>query len=77
MWLSRRSLVISLLFQCSPATVFGFVVAVVVDTIESETGRSFAHVGKEILKRKPAFTDSDSAAAVVGITALLAIAASG
>ena len=71
------ALIYSLLLRCCPTAVSGFVVAIIVNAIESEAGRLFAHVSKEIFKRKPAFADGDTAAAVIDITALLTVAASG
>lgn len=46
-----------LIVPTSPAYITRFIVAVVVYTFKSHTVRSFAHICKEIFKRKPSFAD--------------------
>lgn len=57
--------VLHLLLVCSPSAVARFVVPVVVDTVEFETSRCFAHVGKEVLEGVPSFAHLDAPPSVV------------
>ena len=47
-----------------PATIAGFVASVVINSIDSFSSGSFAHVSKEVLEDEPAFANGDSASAV-------------
>ena len=57
--------IISLLFRRSPTAIAGFVRTVVVDAVERQSKRRIAHVGIEVFKYEPSFTDCDAATAVV------------
>jgi hypothetical protein len=59
------SAVYSLLRGSSPATVAGFVVSVVIDSVKSHTRRLLAHVFQEVTKVSPAITHCDTTAAPV------------
>ena len=59
--------VLHLLLMCSPSAVAGFVVPVVVDAVQLEFGRGFAHIGQEVLEATPAFTDANASPPVASI----------
>lgn len=61
----RSTCILALLDGCLPSAVSWFVIPVVVDASNGCSGRSVAHVGKEVLKARPAFTDFDSSSAVM------------
>lgn len=48
----------------------------ILDSFKGKVVRRFAHIGKEIFKSFPAFTDSDATFTVVGITFIARILAS-
>lgn len=57
--------VVKLLASCSPSTVAGFVIAVVVDAIQGIfRGRPVSYVGIEVLKFLPPFANGDSSSAI-------------
>lgn len=61
--------VIALLLGRGPAAVFRAVIALTIDSVKAGSFRPFAHVGKEVLKIKPSFTDLNpfsSIARIVG-----------
>lgn len=53
-----------LLAVCGPLAIVGFVSTVVVDALDSQSGRAAAHIGKEVLEAMPPFADLDSSRAV-------------
>src|SRR5262249_22364467 len=71
-----------LLGSRDPSAIPGFVVAVVVDTIERHTGRRMTHVDEEAHKRMltilagvPPFAEPNTAAAVIDVSAVVRIKA--
>ena len=66
-----------LLASCRPATIFGAVIAVVVDSLNRKTRLiRRSHVGQEILKFVPSFADLYPATAIVVVNLALLISAS-
>ena len=47
-----------------PSAIIRFVSAIVVDTTDGCSWRSFAHVGKEVGEGQPSFTDGDASSSV-------------
>lgn len=62
---SVASRVIRLLKSCTPPTIFGRVIAVIVDSIKSCSMRRLSHIGIEIFKRMPALGNFYSARSVI------------
>jgi hypothetical protein len=54
-----------LFFQGCPATIAGFVIAVVFNAIKGLVDRALTHVGKEVRKSQPPFAYSNSTISVV------------
>lgn len=64
--ISSWPLVVVLRHAVSPSAVFRGVAQIVVDTVNTQTGRTFAHIGKKVLKGvHPAATDSNSTPPVI------------
>lgn len=53
-----------LLLSCRPAAIPGFVVAVIVNSVEGQTSRPFAHVPVEAVETMPSRTDGNTSPAV-------------
>ena len=68
--------IVGLLTPSRPPTVAGFVISIVVDAIESQFRRSFAHVGEEVVKEMPSLTHIDASPAVMLEVLVCGIAAS-
>jgi hypothetical protein len=52
------------LLEGRPTTVARFVVAVVVDAVQREPGRTFSNIREEVLETVPTLTDADTPTAV-------------
>ena len=66
----RSSSILVLFFSCGPFAIAGFIVSVVVDAFNGQSGRLFAHVREKIQKRvSPSFADANPSSAVVFIAA--------
>jgi hypothetical protein len=61
---SIRLPVSSLLALGRPSAILRLVITIVVDSLDRVAARPLAHVGQEVLERKPSFADRDSSAAV-------------
>lgn len=60
--------VVPLLFRGSPLTVIWFVIPVIVDSVKLVLGRrTFAHIGKEVIKQFPAITNDDASSSIAVI----------
>ena len=73
-WVASRSIVY-LFLRGRPAAIVGFVIAVVVDAVESHANRPFTHVFKERLKVQPSVANRDSASAVSLETSVVCVRA--
>jgi len=49
--------ILCLLFRSGPPAIVRLIVAVIVDSVESHSVRSFSHVSKKILKLEPSFAN--------------------
>jgi hypothetical protein len=58
--------VLILLRVCCPSAIARFVVAIVVDPVERETGRFFGHIGEKVFKTiSPSITHDNAATSVI------------
>lgn len=59
------SCIVTLFLSCFPATVFGFVVPVIVNSTNSHSGIRMPHVSKEVFELQPPITNNDPPSAVI------------
>jgi hypothetical protein len=59
-----------------PATIAGFVTAIVVDAANACAGRTLAHVGKEVFEDQPSFANGDASSSIARPTVIVGVGAS-
>jgi hypothetical protein len=59
--------IVRLFFSSSPAAIVGFVIPIVVDTIDGQVWRTLSHVSEEVIEDQPAVTDDDAATSIVAV----------
>jgi hypothetical protein len=61
---ASRTAIAGLRLRSRPAAVAGFVVPIVVDTVERHSGGALAHIGEEVFEVAPPFAERDASSAI-------------
>ena len=73
-WIARRS-ICDLFFRCGPAAIIGFIVSVVIDSVDGKLRGWFSHIGQKSFKNSPAFANGNTSSSIALITWIVWIGA--